>query len=690
MPQGALVPVEGALLPVEGAYANAVPHYARVVPEPAYWTTERVKMADGRTCRKPPPYAACKPELPRSAAPVADKPVLTAALARQHASADNMLIVTYINYNRVNFALTWVRHLQAEKQPHHLVAALDAKALAVLEARGVASYLLDFSTLDERDTGWGTDAFRKLGLFKVQMVLDLAKTGVDTLTVDADAFILRDPLPYFRRFPTADVLMSSDLLFSTRTRYNSSDDGLETARGFGAAFNIGFIFIRARAVEFVQAWHDECYRLTSAWDQNLFADTLRRGASLMPRDAEATPEGLQPMFRLQSGRHLLAGVLPVSLFASGHTYFVSRLAHRMRAVPYMVHTTFQYGGVQGKRHRLREAMMWEDDPEYFTVRMLRYEPNVPYKLVYPRGSPDRYGTVDFEEHMSVDEHFRLVHYQLRQLRDALALARALGRVLILPRLICGLDRYWAPHDGVIPGSATRLPLLECPADHVIDLERMRTPEASLREHSILCNPRMPAAVLEGAKKEALSGAGDRGGGGSAGGRGVDFAIDDRLGVSDDDVDGRRRIGATGGRRRACADRCGTESECRRRLVACDRDGVEAKGGEGGEGGGLRGEGGGLPGSAASALVRRLANVHNATGVLEISGVLPDYRATLGATIARDFENEVKSYASLWCCNRPPGGRGAGHVWYDFFADVTPRVDMHGRSWTQPWKQIMGP
>ena len=32
----------------------------------------------------------------------------------------------------------------------------------------------------------------------------------------------------------------------------------------------------------------------------------------------------------------------------------------------MVHTTFQYGGSSGKRHRLREAMLWVDPPEYYS------------------------------------------------------------------------------------------------------------------------------------------------------------------------------------------------------------------------------------------------------------------------------------------------------------------------------------
>jgi hypothetical protein len=51
----------------------------------------------------------------------------------------------------------------------------------------------------------------------------------------------------------------------------------------------------------------------------------------------------------------------------------------------------------------------------------------------------------------------------------MALATVLGRTLILPPLWCGLDRYWAPHAGTIPGAGTTLPF-QCPADHVLRLE----------------------------------------------------------------------------------------------------------------------------------------------------------------------------------------------------------------------------
>lgn len=56
-----------------------------------------------------------------------------------------------------------------------------------------------------------------------------------------------------------------------------------------------------------------------------------------------------------------------------------------------------------------------------------------------------------------------------QMRHALMLATILGRAVILPELWCGLDRYWAPHAGTIPGSNFSLPFV-CPADHILDLE----------------------------------------------------------------------------------------------------------------------------------------------------------------------------------------------------------------------------
>ena len=70
---------------------------------------------------------------------------------------------------------------------------------------------------------------------------------------------------------------------------------------------------------------------------------------------------------------------------------------------------------------------------------------------------------------TVKPHFDVVHAQLRQIRDALAIAVALGRALIVPELLCPLDRVWFAHTGVFPGSALQLPFA-CPLDHVLEVD----------------------------------------------------------------------------------------------------------------------------------------------------------------------------------------------------------------------------
>jgi arabinosyltransferase len=38
----------------------------------------------------------------------------------------------------------------------------------------------------------------------------------------------------------------------------------------------------------------------------------------------------------------------------------------MDVKPYIVHQTFQFGGTKGKKHRLREAMLWYDQAAYYS------------------------------------------------------------------------------------------------------------------------------------------------------------------------------------------------------------------------------------------------------------------------------------------------------------------------------------
>jgi hypothetical protein len=148
-----------------------------------------------------------------------------------------------------------------------------------------------------------------------------------------------------------------------------------------------------------------------------------------------------------------------------------------------------------------------------------------------------------------------------------------------------------------------------------DLERIGKPETVLREQTLLCNPRMPAATLR----------------------------------STATVDG-----SVGG------------------VVLPDGSNAAE----------LR--------PAGRALVSRMRSEYASTKILKLSSVPPDYRAILSAGQVGAFESTMRGYGGLWCCNRPPGGRGAGHIWYDFLHDIIPHNDRFQRHWSSTWTPKMGP
>ena len=88
-------------------------------------------------------------------------------------------------------------------------------------------------------------------------------------------------------------------------------------------------------------------------------------------------------------------------------------------------------------------MLWiVDPPEYYDApqKYLAYNPILPpYEVLGVQTSHP----FKVDEH--VLKHFDLMNMQLRQFRNALALAGLTGRILILPKLRCGMDRWWAPH-----------------------------------------------------------------------------------------------------------------------------------------------------------------------------------------------------------------------------------------------------
>ena len=87
---------------------------------------------------------------------------------------------------------------------------------------------------------------------------------------------------------------------------------------------------------------------------------------------------------------------------------------------------------------------------------------------------DRY-VAKKESPYNIDTHIRSLTGYVAELRDALALAEALGRTLILPRWTCYCDRLWSGSDDIFhfgcmyPGAQDGqfVPFV-CPMDHVVD------------------------------------------------------------------------------------------------------------------------------------------------------------------------------------------------------------------------------
>ena len=445
---------------------------------------------------------------------------IDAALVRRVAGNEGCVIVTWANDHYRDFARSWVGNLRALGLSNFVVGAMDAELYGFLQEEGVPTWLMGSRDIAvgtvERDFGWGTKTFHKMGRDKIRLIRDLTRIdGVNVLISDIDTAWLRDPVPFFRRYPGADVLVSTDQLKSETdvipeqkmylAKANASlsgDEGLEL-HICHAAMNIGVMWFRSTAGsrELTDEWVRRIEADDDLWDQNAFNDLVRLGGSC---DARPDGSGLMKGFR---GK-VVVGTLPASQFANGHAFHAQRMHSRKGVDPFAVHNTFQYGGTPGKRHRMRETNVWrgEDVDRRFLLKgsnqtgFLSYAPRIPRDVdlsafrarSWPEAGDDAFATIASTRDPIVDAHARLVEFQLEQLRAAAAVASTLGRVVIAPPILCGLDRAWFPHFGRFPGSQFALPFA-CPLDHVLAVERSRKMDA-LREHAFLTHPELPARI----------------------------------------------------------------------------------------------------------------------------------------------------------------------------------------------------
>ncbi|KAK6934080.1 Nucleotide-diphospho-sugar transferase [Dillenia turbinata] len=383
---------------------------------------------------------------------------LTKELVQQRA-IDNIIIVTFGNYAFMDFILTWVKHLTDLGLFNLLVGAMDTKLLEDLYWRGIPIFDMG-SHMSTADVGWGSPSFHKMGREKVFLINAICLLAF-SYQCDTDMVWLKNPLPYFARFRGADVLTSSDQVIPTVV-----DDGLDIWQKVGAAYNIGIFHWRPTdsSKKMAKEWKDLLLADEKIWDQNGFNDLMRR--QLGPSVNEES--GLVYAF----DGNLKLGILPASIFCSGHTYFVQ--AQKENVIDY---------GKQSFSLILPNIMILQGV-------FLSFKTLIPKSLL-------------LEGEHTIDSHFSLVNHQIKQIRTALAVASLLNRTLVIPPIWCRLDRLWFPHPGILVGSMTRQPFL-CPLDHVFEVNVMLKelpeedygPGIGIREYSFFENPSLPKQVRE--------------------------------------------------------------------------------------------------------------------------------------------------------------------------------------------------
>jgi hypothetical protein len=288
--------------------------------------------------------------------------------------------------------------------------------------------------------------------------------------------------------------------------------------------NTGILFIRPTAAgrAFAARWHAIVKKpppglkyagpgcCTS--DQQVFGRMVRKNGY----PGLAVPPGAPLRSRLLAADgNITLGALPLALFMNGHGYFVQHAHERtpprgalMDAPgthtggwplpPYAVHATYTldlHDGV-AKAQRFREAGLWRAEaPRPASTRYLALNSSVPPSV---QSKLDEYVRRQMPA-SNIDVHLTALSAYVAELRDALALALALGRTLILPRWTCYCDRLWSGSDDIFhfgcmyPGSQDGqfVPFV-CPMDHVLSPHAWQADA----EQGVTATPHADAVLVE--------------------------------------------------------------------------------------------------------------------------------------------------------------------------------------------------
>lgn len=388
------------------------------------------------------------------------------------------------------YGRTWYMNVKRAGITYWVLAVPDvATAEAVTRAginRCVIAERIEIDNV-HGEFNWGSKSWQLTTWQKVITNEHIAQLGFNIVQSDQDVVWLQDPLHYFlHQFTLPDYMVSLDPV----TTHNSLGDiGPETQVTISHYMNTGVYFLRntTGGRKLIETWVSirKKFQDKNYHDQDGLYNYFRESGERIDRPNRVT-------YVLQ-GQVKLAQ-LPVTQFQNSYTHTVNFI-HKVHDVkPYAVHFVWTYGNNLGKMHRMRESMYFHDPPSYYrSPRFITIE--MPTRVV-PRNFDNW-----ISENM-VQYHLATMKQQLAVLYYGFALAYALNRTLILPKMQCFCIHNWFESPQCrLPGEPhTKFPLI-CPADFIFDMPTLydltiKGQKIGIREYSFLDNPRTSALVKD--------------------------------------------------------------------------------------------------------------------------------------------------------------------------------------------------
>ncbi|KXZ42178.1 hypothetical protein GPECTOR_190g297 [Gonium pectorale] len=464
----------------------------------------------------PTPTPTPKPTPTPTAAPAAGAgcPALTREHVAQFAR-NNTIMLTVADWRIFGtMGINWMKHLAKWGVDYYLVGATDKNTAQFLGHTGkhpCFKFYEDGTHAGSDEYRYGDSHYNAATWRKVVVVSRMVHWGFNVIHSDVDVVWFRDPLPYFLGPQVADVdiAVSSDLI---STQNAMGDDGLEVGMHKHTNFNTGVYFVRSSpgGKSFMAGW--AAMRSTNFHENDqvgvytFIRGRPARGESrvlvLQPKEGEAeaakafaaAPDKFDRRTAkdpLPVSTEMRLGGLAVHMLLNGYSYFIPKLHTSMGVAPLGIHMTWVPLSKEGKFHRFRDGMLYDDPPTYYDAPGLRF-------LTADIEAPD--APAGFNSWKETED--------MIQMYRAVAISMMLNRTLIFPKLRCFCFKNWFMSEQCrIPGDkVTQFPL-DCALDQVFRPKVLYNyppiqyqgglMNFTFREYSFLDNPRTPESVKKG-------------------------------------------------------------------------------------------------------------------------------------------------------------------------------------------------